>query len=175
MLPQNTALEDLADYFQAILTKNTVLRRDLQIKKSLMRSQSQIVHEEFIRARSRKVQIDSDRSCGVCNKRIGNSVFACYPNNTVVHFICCKVRMEKMRIVNFRFDSFAHNPQTHITTTTTSRTSKSIQSLGETFGTNNASTVLFVDQILPSKEWCGSSIFEQKRMEMKRNVRRKRS
>lgn len=28
--------------------------------------------------------------CPVCNKRLGTSVFACYPNGVVVHYACCK-------------------------------------------------------------------------------------
>jgi len=30
--------------------------------------------------------------CPVCSKRLGQSVFACYPNGIVVHYICSKDR-----------------------------------------------------------------------------------
>ncbi len=34
------------------------------------------------------MKVTDDRMCPVCNRRLGSSVFACYPNGTVVHFMC---------------------------------------------------------------------------------------
>ena len=37
------------------------------------------------------VKITSDTTCALCNKKIGTSVFAVYPNGqTIVHFVCFK-------------------------------------------------------------------------------------
>ncbi|KAH8942321.1 hypothetical protein BDL97_14G092800 [Sphagnum fallax] len=46
------------------------------------------VQEERMQARKRMVKVTSDRTCSICHKRIGSSVFAVYPNGTLVHFVC---------------------------------------------------------------------------------------
>lgn len=38
--------------------------------------------------RNRKVVVPEDRICGVCHKRLGNSVVAVRPDNEVVHYGC---------------------------------------------------------------------------------------
>lgn len=38
--------------------------------------------------RKRMVRVTTDRTCSICRKRIGSSVFAVYPNGTLVHFVC---------------------------------------------------------------------------------------
>lgn len=67
-------------------------RYNNQVVKNLLKSEHLQVQEQLIHYRSRRVVIDADRTCPVCNKRIGTSVFACYPNGVVVHYICCKDR-----------------------------------------------------------------------------------
>ena len=41
---------------------------------------------ELAKLRERAIWITQDRVCKVCGKRVGESVFACYPNLEVVHF-----------------------------------------------------------------------------------------
>jgi Vam6/Vps39-like protein vacuolar protein sorting-associated protein 39 len=38
--------------------------------------------------RNRRVLISEDRVCGVCHKRLGGSVVAVMPDNSVVHYGC---------------------------------------------------------------------------------------
>lgn len=38
--------------------------------------------------RNRRVVISEERVCGVCHKRLGNSVVAVRPDNSVVHYGC---------------------------------------------------------------------------------------
>lgn len=38
--------------------------------------------------RNRRVVIPEERVCGVCHKRLGNSVVAVLPDNAVVHYGC---------------------------------------------------------------------------------------
>ena len=40
--------------------------------------------------RNRRVVIGEERACGVCHKRLGGSVVAVLPDNTVVHYGCLK-------------------------------------------------------------------------------------
>jgi hypothetical protein len=38
--------------------------------------------------RNRRVVVQEDRVCGVCHKRLGGSVVAVLPDNSVVHYGC---------------------------------------------------------------------------------------
>ena len=38
--------------------------------------------------RNRRVVVAEDRVCGVCHKRLGGSVIAVLPDNSVVHYGC---------------------------------------------------------------------------------------
>jgi hypothetical protein len=46
------------------------------------------VADKLFRFQSRRVTVTEERMCGRCLKRIGNSVFAMYPNGIVVHVFC---------------------------------------------------------------------------------------
>ena len=40
------------------------------------------------RGRNRRVVVSEERVCGVCHKRLGGSVIAVLPDNSVVHYGC---------------------------------------------------------------------------------------
>lgn len=45
--------------------------------------------DELYNQRKTVVKITGDSLCSLCNKKIGTSVFAVYPNGkTLVHFVC---------------------------------------------------------------------------------------
>lgn len=47
------------------------------------------VKDELYNQRKTVVKITGDSLCSLCNKKIGTSVFAVYPNGkTLVHFVC---------------------------------------------------------------------------------------
>lgn len=47
------------------------------------------VKDELYDQRKTVVKITGDSICSLCNKKIGTSVFAVYPNGkTIVHFVC---------------------------------------------------------------------------------------
>lgn len=47
------------------------------------------VKDELYKQRKTVVKITSESMCSLCNKKIGTSVFAVYPNGkTIVHFVC---------------------------------------------------------------------------------------
>ncbi|KAK4477720.1 hypothetical protein RD792_016974 [Penstemon davidsonii] len=49
------------------------------------------VKDELYSQRKNVVKITGDSMCSLCNKKIGTSVFAVYPNGrTIVHFVCFK-------------------------------------------------------------------------------------
>jgi hypothetical protein len=51
-------------------------------------SSNEMVEEQLIFYRSRRVKIDEDKMCPQCTRRIGHSVFAVFPNGVVVHYHC---------------------------------------------------------------------------------------
>lgn len=47
------------------------------------------VKDELYNKRKAVMKISGDNMCSLCNKKIGTSVFAVYPNGkTLVHFVC---------------------------------------------------------------------------------------
>lgn len=47
------------------------------------------VKDDLYNQRKAVVKITGDSMCALCNKKIGASVFAVYPNGkTLVHFVC---------------------------------------------------------------------------------------
>ena len=47
------------------------------------------VKDELYNKRKAVVKVSGDSMCSLCNKKIGTSVFAVYPNGTtLVHFVC---------------------------------------------------------------------------------------
>jgi hypothetical protein len=47
------------------------------------------VKDELYNKRKADIKISGDNMCSLCNKKIGTSVFAVYPNGkTLVHFVC---------------------------------------------------------------------------------------
>ncbi|KAK9164148.1 hypothetical protein Syun_005050 [Stephania yunnanensis] len=60
-----------------------------QALKLLPRETKLQVKDELYKLRRTVVKISSDSMCSLCNKKIGASVFAVYPNGkTLVHFVC---------------------------------------------------------------------------------------
>ena len=90
LLPENVPISDLMKYFEATLRCHTEQKRRAQIMKNINRSENLQVHEEVIKERKRVVKVKPDRTCAVCNKKLGMSAFVCYPNGVVTHYICAK-------------------------------------------------------------------------------------
>lgn len=89
LLPPSTAIAQLLPFFEAVLTNNSQKHRDNQVVRNLLKSENLQVREQLIKHRKRMVRIKARTMCPVCNKRITvDQTFACYPNNTVVHFKC---------------------------------------------------------------------------------------
>ncbi|ORX99906.1 hypothetical protein K493DRAFT_335529 [Basidiobolus meristosporus CBS 931.73] len=94
MLPEDTKLENLNKYFEKYLRELHKNSRMNHVVSSLLRAEGVQVQEKLVHYRSRYVKITEDRMCPHCLKRIGNSVFAVFPNGVVVHY-SCKEKMGK--------------------------------------------------------------------------------
>ncbi|KAK9711159.1 Vacuolar morphogenesis protein 6 [Basidiobolus ranarum] len=99
MLPEETKLENLNKYFEKYLRELHKNSRMNHVVSNLLRAEGVQVQEKLVYYRSRYVNITEDRMCPHCLKRIGNSVFAVFPNGVVVHY-SCKEKMSKGPLKN---------------------------------------------------------------------------
>ncbi|XP_068646706.1 vacuolar sorting protein 39 [Aristolochia californica] len=89
LLPRETKLQNLLPFLEPLLKKSSEGCRNFSVIKSLRHSENLQVKDEFYKHRRMVVKITSNSMCSLCNKRIGTSVFAVYPNGkTLVHFVC---------------------------------------------------------------------------------------
>ncbi|GAV68766.1 Clathrin domain-containing protein/CNH domain-containing protein/Vps39_1 domain-containing protein/Vps39_2 domain-containing protein, partial [Cephalotus follicularis] len=89
LLPRETILQDLLPFLGPLLSKSSEAYRNFSVIKSLRQSENLQVKDELYEQRKKGLKITSDSMCSLCNKKIGASVFAVYPNGkTLVHFVC---------------------------------------------------------------------------------------
>ncbi|EYU40165.1 hypothetical protein ABFS82_08G076800 [Erythranthe guttata] len=91
LLPRETKLKNLIPFLGPLLRKSSEAHRNFSVIKSLRESENLQVKDELYSLRKNVVKISGDSMCSLCNKKIGASVFAVYPNGkTIVHFVCFK-------------------------------------------------------------------------------------
>ncbi|KAF8402378.1 hypothetical protein HHK36_013333 [Tetracentron sinense] len=89
LLPRETKLQNLLPFLEPLLKKSSEGRRNYSVINSLRYSENLQVKDELYKQRRTVMKITGDSLCSLCNKRIGTSVFAVYPNGkTLVHFVC---------------------------------------------------------------------------------------
>ncbi|KAH0744878.1 hypothetical protein KY290_032871 [Solanum tuberosum] len=89
LLPRDTKLQNLLPFLGPLLRKSSEAYRNFSVIKSLRESENLQVKDELYSQRKAVLKITSDSMCSLCNKKIGTSVFAVYPNGkTIVHFVC---------------------------------------------------------------------------------------
>ncbi|XP_055822857.1 vacuolar sorting protein 39-like [Solanum dulcamara] len=89
LLPRDTKLQNLLPFLAPLLRKSSEAYRNFSVIKSLRESENLQVKDELYNQRKAVLKITSDSMCSLCNKKIGASVFAVYPNGkTIVHFVC---------------------------------------------------------------------------------------
>ncbi|KAK1355839.1 hypothetical protein POM88_049095 [Heracleum sosnowskyi] len=80
---------NLLPFLGPLLRKSSEARRNLSVIKRLRDRENLQVKDELYDQRKTVVKITGDGICSLCNKKIGTSVFAVYPNSkTNVHFLC---------------------------------------------------------------------------------------
>ncbi|KAJ7282158.1 hypothetical protein O6H91_Y358400 [Diphasiastrum complanatum] len=97
-LRPDTKLQDLLPFLAPLLKRSSEVHRNASVIKSLRRGENVQVREELLQCRKRVVKITSDRTCFICHKRIGTSVFAVYPSGTLVHFVCYRDQNAKLSL-----------------------------------------------------------------------------
>jgi len=88
LLPPNLPLYPLLRYLTASMQHSHHEERDGMVVKNLNKLQNLQVSCQLVQNRDKAVLIDRDSKCKVCKKRIGDKVFALYPNGVYVHFKC---------------------------------------------------------------------------------------
>uniref|UniRef100_A0A0V0HNJ0 Putative ovule protein n=1 Tax=Solanum chacoense TaxID=4108 RepID=A0A0V0HNJ0_SOLCH len=89
LLPRDTKLQNLLPFLGPLLRKSSEAYRNFSVIKSLRESENLQVKDELYNQRKAILKITSNSMCCLCNKKIGTSVFAVYPNGkTIVHFVC---------------------------------------------------------------------------------------
>ncbi|KAI8331468.1 CNH domain-containing protein [Blakeslea trispora] len=94
ILPTSTKLYGLFPFFEKYIRESNKNRNMNMVVKNLLKAEEIQVEDQLMFYRSRAVKITEDRMCPQCNKRIGNSVFAVFPNGVVVHY-SCKEKIEQ--------------------------------------------------------------------------------
>eukprot|EP00898_Chlorokybus_atmophyticus_P001819 jgi/Chlat1/2638/Chrsp178S02479 len=94
LLPANITLQVLLPFIESVLKEGSERHRFCTVVRSLRRSENLQVREALIKCRRRSVTVQPDKTCIVCFKRIGTSVFAVQPDGSLVHFVCYRDRSE---------------------------------------------------------------------------------
>lgn len=89
LLPKETKLKNLLSFLGPLLRKSSEAHRNFSVIRRLRESENLQVKDELYNKRKAVVKVTGDSMCSLCNKKIGTSVFAVYPNGTtLVHFVC---------------------------------------------------------------------------------------
>ncbi|KAF7850799.1 hypothetical protein BT93_L4995 [Corymbia citriodora subsp. variegata] len=89
LLPRETKLQNLLPFLGPFVRKSSEAYRNYSVIKNLRQSENLQVKDELYTQRKAVVKITGESMCSLCNKKIGTSVFAVYPNGkTLVHFVC---------------------------------------------------------------------------------------
>eukprot|EP00743_Colponemidia_sp_Colp-15_P003217 GILK01003476.1.p1 GENE.GILK01003476.1~~GILK01003476.1.p1 ORF type:complete len:839 (+),score=153.48 GILK01003476.1:104-2518(+) len=92
LLPGNIPVFKIRGYIDSVLKDLTEKRRAHEISKNLLKSETLLVKQIAFNCKNKPISITPITACPVCNKRIGESAFAMYPNGILVHYACSKDR-----------------------------------------------------------------------------------
>ncbi|KAI1734556.1 SPX domain-containing protein [Xylaria scruposa] len=100
LIPDTLPVADLASYFRGRIRAANSVVSETRIVEALRKTQLVNTQARLLLGdsdggggggqggRNRRVVIAEERVCGVCHKRLGNSVVAVLPDNSVVHYGC---------------------------------------------------------------------------------------
>ncbi len=106
LLPKTATIGQVERYLRAVLRNNSSRHRTNQVVVNLLKLENLQVLQNLLQMQNNAVKIAPSRVCPVCNRRVGDRIFACYPNGIVVHFACSKDRFE-CPVTGERFDDKA--------------------------------------------------------------------
>ncbi|KAJ0398422.1 hypothetical protein ATCC90586_003564 [Pythium insidiosum] len=103
LLPSTTPVHKLVEYLSQALPHSAHNVRETRITKSLSNIYNLQVQCERVEKLNSFVEIDAHTTCLVCKKRIGDIVFAVYPNGKVVHYNCTNGRLDTCPVTGEKF------------------------------------------------------------------------
>ena len=81
---------DFFNYLTNVISGYTEERNKYKLTKNLSEMAAIYKEKESMDFKNRYVIIDSEKVCGLCKKKIGNTLFAVYPNLKIYHSRCIK-------------------------------------------------------------------------------------
>ncbi|CAI5733187.1 unnamed protein product [Peronospora destructor] len=103
VVPPSTPLSKLGEFFAQALPHSAHNVRERSITKSLSNVYNLQVQCDRVERLTQSVQVDPNTLCPVCRKRIGDIVFAVYPNGKVVHYNCTNSNLQLCPVTGERF------------------------------------------------------------------------
>ncbi|CAI5727764.1 unnamed protein product [Peronospora effusa] len=103
VVPPSTPLSKLGEFFAQALPHSAHNVREMSITKSLSNVYNLQVQCDRVERLTQSVQVDPNTLCPVCRKRIGDIVFAVYPNGKVVHYNCTNSNLQLCPVTGERF------------------------------------------------------------------------
>ncbi|OQS05457.1 inositol-3-phosphate synthase [Thraustotheca clavata] len=88
LIPDTTPLAKVMDFLGQLLPHSSHQVRDQMLARNLSNIYNLQVQCERVERISESIEIDAKTTCGVCKKRIDTTIFAVYPNGSLVHFSC---------------------------------------------------------------------------------------
>lgn len=91
-LPLEVPVLAVREFFRMVLDQRMKELHDAELFKSLLFAEHQQEQERAIRCKALKLVVTELDICGVCQKKIGRSAFARFPDGMVVHYSCRDTR-----------------------------------------------------------------------------------
>jgi hypothetical protein len=88
LLPPTLPLHKVARFWEIAAPLSTHVGKEAAVVAGLYRHVHIASHDALVEAQSRHVMMTRTTFCAVCDKRMGDAVFAVLPNNRPVHFKC---------------------------------------------------------------------------------------
>lgn len=95
----DTQLYLMDNFLQMVWRKKNQELREGKIIQNIRKSESVKIKHELLKLRSRSIKITDDTICPVCNKKLGEVVFACYPTGEVVHYRCYTKQQNQSKLI----------------------------------------------------------------------------
>ncbi|KAJ3429805.1 cnh domain containing [Anaeramoeba flamelloides] len=88
LFPDQTSLKDLRKIMDSVFNTLVERRKNATILKSIGQSHLLNLDTELAMIKTKHKKITKETICNVCTKRIGNRIFALYPNGVICHVGC---------------------------------------------------------------------------------------
>ena len=103
ILPQDMALSDVEEFLAQALPSRAHEAREAMITRSLSNVFNLQVQCHLASEKQKFSEVYSDTVCMSCRKRIGDLVFAVYPNETIVHYNCTNGKLDQCPVTGENF------------------------------------------------------------------------